>query len=172
MLRRKFLFCGFQYYVIFVDHCTKHIWLFPLKRKSDVSIVFPKFKRIVEKLFQKPIIYFYSDNGWEFIHLRSFFEAVTFSFFSLYTWTQCYYRASSLLCWGDMYIVIQSNLPLKFCSYAFTIAAYLINRLPTRNLDNDSAYLRLYGTLPNYVSLVVYVILSCVPTIRINYNHT
>ena len=54
----------FQYYLIFGDHYTKYIWFFPIKQKSDVSIIFPKFKKVVEKLFQKPII----------IHLRSFFE--------------------------------------------------------------------------------------------------
>lgn len=42
---------GFQYYLIFVDHYTKYIWFFPIKRKSDVSIIFSKFKKVVEKLF-------------------------------------------------------------------------------------------------------------------------
>ena len=28
---------GFNYYVIFVDHYTKYIWLFPIKRKYDVA---------------------------------------------------------------------------------------------------------------------------------------
>lgn len=40
----------------------------------DISIIFPKFKNVVEKLFQKPIISFSSYSGGEFIHIRSFFE--------------------------------------------------------------------------------------------------
>ena len=28
---------GFKYYLIFVDHYTKYIWLYPMKRKSEVS---------------------------------------------------------------------------------------------------------------------------------------
>ena len=48
------------------------MWFFPIKWKNDVSIIFPKFN--VEKLFQKHIISFNSDNKGEFIHFRSFFE--------------------------------------------------------------------------------------------------
>lgn len=63
----------FQYYIIFIDHLKIYIWLFPLKRKYDVSIIFPKFKRVVKKYFQISII-FYSNNGGKFLHLHSFFE--------------------------------------------------------------------------------------------------
>jgi len=49
--------------LIFVDHFSKYIGLYPLKNKSDVSIIFPKFKTVVEKYFNLPIISLYSDNG-------------------------------------------------------------------------------------------------------------
>ena len=45
---------GFKYYLIFFYHNTKYIWLFPTKQKFDVSIIFPKFKKVVEKLFKSP----------------------------------------------------------------------------------------------------------------------
>ena len=38
---------GFHYYVIFVDHYTKHIWLYSLRRKSDVHSTFVAFKQLV-----------------------------------------------------------------------------------------------------------------------------
>ncbi|MDV3180574.1 MAG: hypothetical protein Q8829_02745, partial [Candidatus Phytoplasma australasiaticum] len=53
----------FRYYVIFVDHFSKYTWLYPMHKKSDVSILFPKFKSLVEKYFQLPLISLYSDNG-------------------------------------------------------------------------------------------------------------
>ena len=31
---------GFYYYVIFVDHFTKYVWLYPLCLKSDVFTIF------------------------------------------------------------------------------------------------------------------------------------
>ena len=45
---------GYQYYVIFVDFFSKYTWFYPIKRKSDVSTLFPIFKTLVEKFFQTP----------------------------------------------------------------------------------------------------------------------
>lgn len=44
---------GFHYYLIFVDHLTRYVWLFTLKFKSDVFDVFPKFCAQVESFFNK-----------------------------------------------------------------------------------------------------------------------
>ena len=41
-------FDGFNYYVIFVDHYTKYIWLYSFRRKSDVHFSFVSFKKLVE----------------------------------------------------------------------------------------------------------------------------
>ena len=49
---------GFRYYLIFVDHFTKYIWVFPMKLKSEVSVIFPRFKKVVEKFLQRSIISF------------------------------------------------------------------------------------------------------------------
>ena len=60
-------FDGFRYYAMFIDHFTKYLWLFPIKFKLDVPIVLKKFKLVVEKYFQKPIIFY---GGGEFITLK------------------------------------------------------------------------------------------------------
>ena len=65
-------FDGFNYYVIFVDHYTKYIWLYPLRRKSDVHSTFVAFKQLVENYFTTTIKTLYIDNGGEFLVLRSF----------------------------------------------------------------------------------------------------
>ena len=72
---------GFLYLVL-VDHFTKYIWLYPLKNKSDVSIIFPKFKALVEKFFNLPIVSVYSDNGGELIKLRTFLTTHGISHFT------------------------------------------------------------------------------------------
>lgn len=38
---------GFKYYVLFVDHYTRYIWLYPLTSKSQVATIFPIFKQLV-----------------------------------------------------------------------------------------------------------------------------
>ena len=39
---------NFKYYVVFVDHFTHYIWLYPLKHKSDVSLIFPPSNHLLK----------------------------------------------------------------------------------------------------------------------------
>jgi len=63
---------GSRYYLIFIYHFNKYIWFYPMVKKSDISTIFPKLKKVVETRFQTKIKSLYSDNGGEFITLRSF----------------------------------------------------------------------------------------------------
>jgi len=49
-----------------VDHFTKYIWVFSLKRKSDVVLIFINFRLLVEKYSIVPILTVYSDGGGEY----------------------------------------------------------------------------------------------------------
>ena len=60
--------------IIFVDHFSKYVWLYPLKLKSDVSIIFPIFKNLVEIQLNSQIKALYFDNGGEFIKLQPFLQ--------------------------------------------------------------------------------------------------
>lgn len=42
---------GARYYVSFLDDCTKFLWVFPMKLKSDVENIFLQFKAYVEQHF-------------------------------------------------------------------------------------------------------------------------
>ena len=57
---------GARYYVCFLDDCTKFIWFFPLKLKSDVEKVFLIFKTYVERQFNRTIKNIQSDLGGEY----------------------------------------------------------------------------------------------------------
>ena len=63
---------GYKYYVIFVDHYTKYTWLYPLKQKSETKNVFIRYKALVEKYFQLPLVTLYSDNGGEYETLKTY----------------------------------------------------------------------------------------------------
>jgi histone deacetylase 1/2 len=56
-------------------------------------------------------------------------------------------------------------MPLKFWSEAFLTAAYLINRLPTRVIDNTCPLERLFHQSPNYSMLRVFGC-ACWPHLR------
>lgn len=58
-----------------------------------------------------------------------------------------------------------ASLPLKFWSYAFSAAAYLINRMPNKNLNFHTPYETLFGQKPNYHRLKVFGCL-CYPWLK------
>ena len=62
----------FNYYVIFVDHYTKYIGLYQLRRKLDVHSIFVTFKQLVENYFITTIKTLYPDKKSNFLALRSF----------------------------------------------------------------------------------------------------
>lgn len=63
---------NFKYYLVLIDHYSRYTWLYPLKTKSQVKDVFIAFKALVENKLNTKIGTLYSDNGGEFIALRSF----------------------------------------------------------------------------------------------------
>jgi hypothetical protein len=56
-------------------------------------------------------------------------------------------------------------MPLKFWGEAFCHAVYLINRLPSKVIDNQTPFLRLYGKEPEYTDLRVFGS-ACWPNLR------
>lgn len=130
---------GFTYYVIFVDYHTKYIWFYPMKHKFDVSILFPKFKLLVEKFFQTPVISLFTDNGGEYVSLTPFLQSQGISHFTTPSHTpeqngvaehrHCHIMETGLA------LLHFAHLPLSLWTHAFQTAVYLINRLPTPILN-------------------------------------
>lgn len=65
---------GSRYYVSFLDDCTKFIWFFPLKLKSDVEAIFLHFQAYVECHFNTTIKMVQYDWGGEFRRLSQYFK--------------------------------------------------------------------------------------------------
>jgi hypothetical protein len=65
-------------------------------------------------------------------------------------------------------LLYQSKLPKKFWSYAVLHAVYLINRIPTKILNNKSSYEVLYNEVPDLSSLKVFGCLSYASTLPVN----
>ncbi|RVW67847.1 Retrovirus-related Pol polyprotein from transposon RE1 [Vitis vinifera] len=62
-------------------------------------------------------------------------------------------------------LLAQSLLPTKFWVDAFLTSIFLINRLPTSTLDNQTPYLKLFGKHPDYTSLRTFGC-ACFPLLR------
>ena len=139
---------------MFIDHFTKYLWLFLIKFKLDVPTVLKKFKLVVEKYFQKPIISFYSNGGGEFITLKkNKIESHGMSHFIMPPYTpehngfsKCRHRHIREI---GLTLLTQASLPFQFWSYAFMTVAYLINHMPTFTLSFHTPFAKLFGCSPN-----------------------
>ncbi|GKB84573.1 ribonuclease H-like domain-containing protein [Tanacetum coccineum] len=57
---------GFKYYVLFLDHYSQYVWVYPLVHKSDVLSKFVLFRTFVRTQFKSKIKSFQCDHGGEF----------------------------------------------------------------------------------------------------------
>ncbi|GKD33488.1 ribonuclease H-like domain-containing protein [Tanacetum coccineum] len=57
---------GYKYYVLFLDHYSQFVWVYPLLHKSDVLTKFVLFRTYVKTQFQCEIKSFQCDHGSEF----------------------------------------------------------------------------------------------------------
>jgi len=139
---------GYLYYLISIDHYSKYIWLYPMKNKSDVSLLFAQFQKLVEKTFNLLIVALYSDNGGEYIKLKSCLSSNCISHYTIPPHTpklnSTTERRHRHIVETARALLHHANLPSQFWSFAFTMAVYLINRLPTQNLNMQSPYLTLH----------------------------
>ena len=58
---------GAEYFLTFVDDKTRYVWVYPLKKKSDVFEIFKLWKTMAEKSSGCILKTLCTDNGGEFI---------------------------------------------------------------------------------------------------------
>ena len=56
-----------KYFVLFIDDYSKRLWVYPIKKKSDVFPIFKDFKARVDLNLKKRIKCLRTDNGGEYI---------------------------------------------------------------------------------------------------------
>jgi len=66
---------GQRYYISFVNHYSKYIWLYPLINKSDIFSIFLEFKIHVENFLRRSIKALQTDGGDEFIKFKSYLSS-------------------------------------------------------------------------------------------------
>ncbi|KAK9144280.1 hypothetical protein Sjap_004183 [Stephania japonica] len=160
---------GFNYYIHFMDDCTRFTWLYPLRLKSDAVKAFIHFKTMVENQFQTTIKRVQSDWGGEF---RSFkpildYHGIIFQHSCPHTHEQNgrAERKHRHIVEMSLVLLAQSQLPMKFWWDACETACFLINRLPTVVLKGLSPYEKLYQKVPDYGILRVFGC-ACFPYLR------
>lgn len=126
---------GNKYYVSFVDHYSRYVWLFPISNKSDVLSIFCAFQNMVERMFDRKIIAVQIDWGSEFRSLHKFFvtKGIQHRLTCPHTSQQngIVERRHRNIVEIGLSLLSHSSVPLKHWDDAFLMATYLLNRLPT-----------------------------------------
>ena len=152
--------CGAVYFLTIVDDFSRAVWTYLLLEKSEVKDVLKQFLAYTEKQFGKSVKMVRSDNGTEFMVLKSYFKEK-----GVVHQTSCVAtpqqngrveRKHRHILNVSRALMFQANLPIKFWGEAVLTAAYLINRTPTTVLKGQTPYEVLYGVQPDYKLLKVF----------------
>jgi histone deacetylase 1/2 len=146
-----------NYYVSFIDDYSKFTWIYLLKQKSEVFQCFRDFQTMVERQFDCKILAVQSDWGGEYQTLNSFFQRL-----GILHHVSCPHahqqngaaeRKHRHIVEVGLSLLAHAAMPLKFWDEAFLTAVYLINRLPSKIIHNETPYERLHGHSPDYSHL-------------------
>jgi hypothetical protein len=149
----------YKYYVSFVDEYSKFTWIYLLKFKSEVIQKFYEFQALVERLFDKKILYVQSDWGGEYERLNSFTKiGISHQVSCPHAHQQngSAERKHRHIVEVGLSLLARAHMPLKIWDEAFLAATYLINRVPSKTIQYQASLQRLYQVKPNYSSLRIF----------------
>ena len=160
---------GHRYYIHFIDHFSRFMWVFPLHHKSNALSVFILFKSQIEKLLGLPIKQLQTDGGGEFKKFSSFLASngISHPFSCPHTHAEngIAERKHRHLVETGLTLLARASIPLYYWVNAFETAAFLINHMPTPVLSNISPYEKLSCKTPEYSFLRVFGC-ACYPNLR------
>jgi len=158
-----------KFYVSFIDDHSKFVWIYMLRHKSEVFQCFHDFQSLVERQFERKILAVQTDWGGEYQALNSFFKRIGISHHvscpHAHQQNGSAERKHRHIVEIGLTLLSHSSMPLKFWDEAFSTAVYLINRLPSKVINNDTPFLRLFGKHPDYSSLRTFGC-ACWPNLR------
>ena len=167
---------GIRYYVLFLDDLTHYLWVYPLRRKSEVFSKFLHFSANVKTQFGTQIMSLQCDNGGEYNNsqfLINFDEhGINFRFSCPYT-SQQNGKAERMIRTINNAIrtlLFQAQMSPSYWVEALHAAVHVLNILPSASINRNTPHSLLYGKLPTYTLLKVFGCL-CFPNINHSNHH-
>ncbi|KAG7560254.1 Ribonuclease H-like superfamily [Arabidopsis thaliana x Arabidopsis arenosa] len=164
---------GIRYYVLFLDQFTHYLWVYPLRRKSEVFSKFLHFAAYVENQFQTKIKNFQCDNDGEFNNseFHNYFASNGINArFSCPHTSQQNGRSERIIRTINNAVrtlLFQARLPQSFWVEALHAAVHILNITPSKSIQNQIPHTLLFQKEPSYEHLRVFGCL-CFP----NLNHS
>lgn len=165
---------GYKYFVIIVDDFSRVTWTFLVTTKRVAGLVLKNFVQMIETQFQIRLNTIRTDNAFELgssLELRSFFtkkKGITHQTICPHTPQQngVVERKHKNLLKTSRALLFQSKLPIRFWGDCVLTTTFLINRFPSRILNNKTPNEVLFGTPPIYSNLKTFGCLCFVLTME------
>ena len=144
---------GYRYFLTLVDDCTRVTWIYMLKNKGEVSVIFLLFLKHISTQYNMKVKAIRTDNAPELAFTDLIKTLGMFHYFSCaYTPQQnsVVERKHQHLLNVARSLLFQSNVPLEYWSDCVMTAVFLINRMPSPLLDNKSPFEKLLKKVPDY----------------------
>jgi transposase InsO family protein len=146
---------GFKYYISFINDFSKFSWMYLMHDRTKAPHIFLQFQSHVERLLNTKIKCVQSDWGGEYQKIHNTFfcsMGITHRVSCPHTHQQngSAERKHRHIVKTGLALLAHAAMPIKFWDEAFLTATYLINRLPTRVIDNKCPLERLLNSPPNY----------------------
>ncbi|KAJ3699854.1 hypothetical protein LUZ61_003559 [Rhynchospora tenuis] len=154
--------CGAHYFLTIVDDFSRAVWVYLMTEKKETSKLLISFCKMVKNQFGKCVKCVRTDNGLEFKtgSIKEFYAE-----HGILHQTSCVYtpqqngrveRKHRHILNMARALRFQAHLPIEFWGECILTAAYLINRTPTRILNNRTPYELLFGKPPSYKHVRVF----------------
>lgn len=162
---------GHKYFLAIVDDFKRYTLIFLMKSKAEASIQTQHFVSLVETQCNSKVKCIRSDNGKEFL-MTNFNKTK-----GIIHQTSCVEtpqqngvveRKHQHLLAVARALIFQAKLPKIFWNYAIAHAVFLINRLPSKVIKNETPYTLLYKQSPDISMLKVFGCLCYASTLTAN----
>lgn len=151
---------GARYFLTLVDDFSRAVWVYLLHSKTGVYKAFCSFFAMITQQFEVQVKLVRCDNGSEFNCMSQYFaeHGIIFQTSCVGTPQQngrVERKHQHILNVGRA-LMFQGNLPISFWGECVLSAVYLINRTPSRLLENKTPYEILFGKEPSFSELRVF----------------
>ncbi|GJR30293.1 ribonuclease H-like domain-containing protein [Tanacetum coccineum] len=140
---------GYKYYVLFLDHYSHFLWVYPLHRKSDAQSKLLHFCAFIKTQFNREIKAFQCDHGGEFennsLHELFATNGIQFCFSCPRTSQQNGKSKRMIRTINNVVrsLLFQARLPPEYWVKALLTAAYLLNILPSTSINSKRFQIQL-----------------------------
>ncbi|KAJ0808457.1 putative RNA-directed DNA polymerase [Helianthus annuus] len=145
-----------NYFLTIVDDYSRAVWVYLLKHKFDASMCLMHFFKMVKTQFEKNIKRIRCDNGGEFIsnQMMSFYmeQGTSLETSCPHTPQQngVVERKHRHLLDTARALMFEASLPKSFWGEYVLNATYIINRLPSKTIEDKTPYELLHGDKLSY----------------------